>query len=161
MPILSLKSRNILYTCSLNLQEVIRESIKSGPDFAVISGRRTPEEQAEKVRLGYSKTMNSRHVATPPAQAFAVDIGPYIPGWGIITGNQSQLEALAKEYNFSIEGIRMRVWKQYGVVAGWILKTANELEIPLIWGGDWDRDWNALENSFEDLGHFEEPIDED
>ena len=158
MPRFSDKSISILVTCSLNIQDVMRIAISKGPDFAVISGRRSTGEQAEKVRLGFSKTMRSKHVADPPDLAKAVDIAPYIPDYGIIIGTTTQLKELSVKHGQSIEGIRMRVWKQYGLLAGYILRISDELGIPLNWGGDWDRDWNSIENNFEDLGHFEEVI---
>lgn len=57
MPKLSAKSESILETVDERIQAILAIAIENGPDFTVISGRRTPEEQREKVRRGYSKTM--------------------------------------------------------------------------------------------------------
>jgi len=160
MPQFGRASFDRLATCSPNIQRVMNRAIAypRGPDFGVISARRTVAEQAEKVRLGYSKTMNSAHVADPPALSKAIDIGPYIPEWGeLIVGSDAQVKRIAARTGFKEEGVRIRIWKQYGMLAGWILHVAESVGVELIYGGDWDRDWNAIENNFEDLGHFEEP----
>lgn len=149
-------SLGLLITCELEIQNVMRYAILNGPDFGIISGRRTTAEQAEKVKLGYSKTMNSKHVADPPGLSRAIDIGPYIPEYGeLIIGTTEQVKRLAERHHQSTTGIQMRIWKQYGLLAGYILRVAEQLDVRLTWGGDWDRDWNSIENNFEDLGHFE------
>jgi peptidoglycan L-alanyl-D-glutamate endopeptidase CwlK len=158
MPKLSSKSISILVTCSQNIQDVMRVAIVKGPDFSVISGRRSKAEQAEKVRLGYSKTMKSKHVADDPELSHAIDIGPYIPDYGLIIGTSEQVKSIAAKHSMSTIAVQMRIWKQYGLLAGYIMRVAEDMQIPLTWGGDWDRDWNAIENNFEDLGHFEEVI---
>lgn len=33
--------------------------------------------------------------------------------------------------------------------------------IPVRWGGDWDSDWRTVDNSFDDLMHFEITKQED
>jgi peptidoglycan LD-endopeptidase CwlK len=157
MPHFGERSLSVLVTCSLPIQNVMRAAIVNGPDFSIVSGRRTTAEQAEKVRLGYSKTMESKHVADPPDLSLAIDIGPYIPEYGeMIIGTTEQVKRLAARHQQSPVAIQMRIWKQYGLLAGWILRVAEEAEVPLRWGGDWDRDWNSIDNNFEDLGHFEE-----
>ena len=39
--------------------------------------------------------------------------------------------------------------------AGYVLATAKAMGIDLRWGGDWDRDTEVRDNSFDDLVHFE------
>lgn len=159
MPKFSNRSISILITCSQNLQDVARIAIADGPDFAVLSGRRTRAEQAEKVRLGYSKTMESKHVADPPWLSKAMDLGPYIAEWNeIIIGTPEQVHRIAAKTGMKPGAVELRIWKQYGLLAGYIMRVAQQMEVPLVWGGDWDRDWNAIDNGFEDLGHFEEVV---
>ncbi len=38
---------------------------------------------------------------------------------------------------------------------GFVLGTAKQLGIDVIWGGDWDNDTKTKDNSFDDLVHFE------
>ncbi len=39
--------------------------------------------------------------------------------------------------------------------AGYVLATAKAMGIDLRWGGDWNRDTEVRDNSFDDLVHFE------
>jgi hypothetical protein len=39
--------------------------------------------------------------------------------------------------------------------AGYVLATAKAMGVNLRWGGDWDRDTEVRDNSFDDLVHFE------
>lgn len=102
-----------------DLVKVMRESIKESPyDFAIIEGVRTSERQQELYKQGKSLTLLSRHLSGK-----AVDIMVYVDGKG--------------------------TWdnKYYSVVASHIKQKAKELNIPIIWGGDW--------RSFVDSVHFE------
>ena len=38
---------------------------------------------------------------------------------------------------------------------GFVLGTARQMGIEVIWGGDWDNDTKTKDNSFDDLVHFE------
>lgn len=58
-------------------------------DFAVHDGLRTPEEQAEYLRTGVTKTLNSKHLKQADGFGHAVDLVPYVNGklrweWGPI-----------------------------------------------------------------------------
>lgn len=39
--------------------------------------------------------------------------------------------------------------------AGFVLATAKQMGISIRWGGDWDKDTQVLDNTFDDLVHFE------
>ena len=43
-------------------------------------------------------------------------------------------------------------WHYFG---GYVLGTARQFGIDVIWGGDWDNDTKTKDNSFDDLVHFE------
>ena len=38
--------------------------------------------------------------------------------------------------------------------AGYVRARANELDIPIVWGGDWDMDFDLEDQDFYDLAHF-------
>ena len=38
---------------------------------------------------------------------------------------------------------------------GYVLGTASVLEIPIRWGGDWNKNFEVSDENFRDLGHFE------
>jgi hypothetical protein len=106
-------------------------------------GARTLATQELLVREKRSKTMNSKHVTHPPNVLFsrAMDIAPYPVIW---PENETQPErrrlARARLYLF----------------AGYVLATADRLNVPLRWGGNWDGDdFDLFDQKFNDLVHFE------
>lgn len=75
----SASSLSILATVDPRLQELatralLRLAREGGPSFAVVQGRRTREEQAELVRQGKSRNLDSAHL-----YGLAIDVGP--DGW--------------------------------------------------------------------------------
>jgi hypothetical protein len=76
---------------------------------------------------------DSRHNINPPVREFseAVDLAPMPIDW------------------------TARGLKKFYVLAGAMMATAWHMGIPLRWGGDWDRDLDLDDQSFNDLGHFE------
>lgn len=100
------------------LVDVVKRAIQlTEQDFSVHDGLRTVAEQREYVRRGVSKTMNSMHMKQPDGFGHAVDLVPYING-------QLRWE-----------------WRPIFVVAAAVRQVAEELDVPLIWGGVWDRDF--------------------
>ena len=76
-------------------------------DFTVTEGLRTKERQAQLVKAGASKTMNSRHIT-----GHAVDVAAWV------------------------DGVRWD-WPLYAKIAGAFKKAAADLGVPIVWGGDW------------------------
>lgn len=102
-----------------DLQRVMLASIPNSPlDFGITEGLRTKERQQELFNSGKSQTMRSRHLT-----GHAVDIAVFIDG--------------KPNWDF----------KNYQLVADHIKAKAKELNIPIVWGGDW--------TSFKDGPHFE------
>lgn len=110
------------------LVRVVKRAIEiTTQDFSVHDGLRTIAEQREYVRRGVSKTMNSMHMKQPDGFGHAVDLVPYING-------QLRWE-----------------WKPIFVIASAVRNAAAELDVPLVWGGVWDRDFLLLEPSPADM----------
>ncbi len=102
-----------------DLQRVMLASIVNSPlDFGITEGLRTKERQQELFNEGKSQTMRSRHLT-----GHAVDIVVLVNG--------------KVSWDF----------KDYQLVADHIKARAKELNIPIVWGGDW--------TSFKDGPHFE------
>lgn len=102
-----------------DMVKVMEEAIKESPlDFSITEGLRTKERQQELFSAGKSQTMNSRHLTGK-----AVDIAVLVDG--------------KVTWDFP----------KYQIVADHIKKVAKELEIDIVWGGDWV--------SFRDGPHFE------
>lgn len=104
-----------------DLVAVVKRAIElSAVDFGVTEGLRSRERQVELVSSGASKTMNSRHLT-----GHAVDLAAYVDG----------------QVNWD--------WPYYEELALAMKSAAQELGIPIEWGGDW--------KSFKDGPHFQLP----
>lgn len=135
MPSFSSSSRARLDTCDARIQRLFNAVI-IGYDCTVIEGHRPKHKQDQYYADGKSKLEwpNSKHNSSPSK---AVDVAPYLSGRGIPwPGTQ-------KDY-----------W-QFVHFAGYVLGIANELDISIRWGGDWDRDFDMSDQRFDDLVHFE------
>jgi peptidoglycan L-alanyl-D-glutamate endopeptidase CwlK len=107
-------------------------------DFVLLEGARTLDAQKANVAKGVSKTLDSKHVRTP---SLAWDIAPSPLLWPDEAGITPAESA-------------HRV-KRFHVLAGLMLGIAHARGVPLIWGGDWDRDFTFNDQKFHDLPHFE------
>ena len=61
---------------------IIRDAKGHGYDITIYSSLRTVAEQKEKVRLGYSKTMKSKHLPGWDGLSRAVDLADSKTAWG-------------------------------------------------------------------------------
>lgn len=113
------RSKERLQGVHPDLVKVLEKAIKESPlDFSITEGLRTKERQKALFDAGKSQTMNSRHLTGK-----AVDI------------------AVIKDGEVTWD------FKYYQLVADHIKKVAKELQIDIVWGGDWQ--------SFKDGPHFE------
>lgn len=98
-----------------DLVEVVRRAAKLSPvPFRVTEGVRTLARQRKLVADGFSKTMNSRHLAKgKPPVSHAVDISPMIGG----------------KVRFD--------WPPYYPLAVIMKQAARDVNVPIEWGGDW------------------------
>ena len=102
-----------------DLVRVVERAIElSTVDFTVLEGLRSPERQQTLVASGASQTLNSRHIT-----GHAVDLGAWVDN----------------QVDWS--------WPLYHQIANAMKAAANELGIPIVWGGDW--------KTFKDGPHFE------
>ena len=104
-----------------DLARIIRRAAETTPvDFTVTEGLRTLERQRRLVATGASRTLKSRHLT-----GHAVDLAAKVDG-------------------------RVRWdWPLYARLAQAVKAAADDLGLPVIWGGDW--------RSFRDGPHFELP----
>lgn len=138
MPTFSKRSMDQLQTCDYRLQRLFLSVILQY-DCTVIQGHRPIQEQLHLYATGKSKVKRGKHNESP---SLAVDVAPYIHGRGI-PWPKPQTTTYVKDVC------------QFYDFAGFVRGVASEMGIPIRWGGDWDRDNNLLDQTFDDLVHFE------
>lgn len=128
MPSFSRKSRERLDTCDIRLQKIFNRVIEI-TDCTILVGHRGQVDQNLAYTEGRSKLKwpESKHNKSP---SMAVDVAPYpIPeGWDK---------------------------RNFDHFAGVVRAVAWMMDIPIRWGGDWNSDWNLMDQTFNDLVHFE------
>jgi peptidoglycan L-alanyl-D-glutamate endopeptidase CwlK len=127
MPRYSKRSKERLATCDEKLQGVFNEVIKH-VDCSILEGHRSKERQNKLYDEGRTKVRypDGRHNADPSK---AVDVTPYPVNW----------EDRERQTLF----------------AGFVLGIARGMGLRLRWGGDWDQDFQVMDNRFDDFPHFE------
>ena len=127
MPKFGKKSKERLNTCNERLQKVFNEVIKH-VDCSVLEGHREKDRQNKLYEEGKTKVKypNGRHNRQPSS---AVDVTTYPVDW----------EDRERQTLF----------------AGFVIGVASQMNINLRWGGDWDQDFQVVDNRFDDFPHFE------
>jgi hypothetical protein len=117
-------------TCDVRLQNIVKAAIER-IDFTVLCGHRGEQEQNDAYEQGRSKLRwpQSKHNKVP---SLAVDLAPYPIDW----------------HNLD----------RFKAVAMVMIDEAKKLNVPLRWGGDFNRDGNLHNDRFVDAPHFQ--IDE-
>ena len=113
------RSENNLLGVHPDLVRVARRALElTTVDFTVIEGLRTLDRQRQLFDAGASTTLNSRHLT-----GHAIDVAPYIGG--VIRWDWPPFHQIAKAFKAA----------------------ASELDVAVIWGGDW--------RTFKDGPHWE------
>ena len=115
------------------LIDIILLAIKRTPiDFGVAyqGGARTAEEQNQLFKEGYSKC----------------------DGYLILSKHQS---GDAIDLNVFVGAKVVENKEMLCVIAGIMFACANELNVQIRWGLDWDKDGDIRDNTFNDMYHFE------
>jgi len=140
-----------LATCNEKLQKVFNRVILYH-DCSILCGFRGEEEQNEAYNNKMSKVQfpNSKHNSSPSK---AVDAVPY----PIIWPETLKMLNRFKEGRGTIAQVMMAIkdLNRFYCFAGYVLGMAQEMGIPLRWGGDWDGDMDFKDQTFDDLPHFE------
>lgn len=127
MPHFGRRSLHQLRTCDPQLQRLF-ERVVLQYDCSVLIGHRGRAAQNDARRTGRSKLWfpDGNHNKYPSK---AADVAPWPTDWK----NRKRF------YHFG----------------GYVLGVAEVLAIPIRWGGDWDRDYDLDDQTFNDLVHFE------
>ena len=127
MPHFGKSSKKRLSTCDSKLQEIFNEVIKH-VDCSVLEGHREKDRQNKLFEEGKTKVKypDGRHNRQPSS---AVDVTPYPVDW--------------------------KDRERQTLFAGFVIGIASQMGINLRWGGDWDQDFQVVDNRFDDFPHFE------
>jgi len=132
MATFSAASEKQLATLHPDLQRVLRLAIRHF-DFVVVEGHRGKEAQNAAYAKGFSKVRwpHGNHNTLPSK---AVDLAPYPIDWSD----------------------RAAALERFAFMAGVVTTCAEQLGVPLRWGGDWnDNEDTRDEGAFRDRPHFE------
>lgn len=102
-----------------DLRKVMDRALQEAPfAFVVTEGLRTLERQRELVRIGASRTLNSRHLT-----GHAVDLVPFVD----------------IDKDGRVETEEMYAWPLYNQLAPVIKSAALKEGVDIVWGGDWKK----------------------
>ena len=127
MPYIGKSSKKRLLTCDDRLQKVFNGVIKH-VDCSVLEGHRSKDRQNKLYEEEKTKVKypDGRHNRQPSS---AVDVTPYPVDW--------------------------KDRERQTLFAGFVIGVASQMGINLRWGGDWDQDFQVVDNRFDDFPHFE------
>ena len=147
MPSFGSKSRTRLNTCHPSLQ-LLMDAVVKGFDCSIIEGSRSKEVQDEYFKRGVTKVQwpNSRHNVVLPNLSTAVDVVPYIPAMGGQIWPDPDRQS-PEEY--------LRTLGVFYMFLGYVKRVAEEMNISVTFGADWDSDLNLLDQKFHDLPHIQ------
>lgn len=129
------RSKGFMVGVHPSLVSIASEALERSPvDFGCSEPQtRTPAQQAEKVRLGYSKSLNGPHVIKPDGFGHALDLVPWIDGlfqWG--------------DDQWRVHTRDGRTLKPFYDIASVMREVSLEHKVPIRWGAVWDRPLGAL-----------------
>ena len=127
MPRFSDFSKANIETLDQRLQDICAYSI-AFVDLRVLEGHRGRDRQIQLFMEGKSKVTwpDSRHNSVP---SLAMDLIVCPIDW--------------------------KDRERATLFAGFILGVGASMGVQLVWGGDWNRDWQVKDNNFDDLWHFQ------
>lgn len=123
-----------------DLVKVMRAAKQEPQPFEIVYGLRTEAEEVKAVTSGHSQTLHSRHLpqSHEHMESCAVDVA------AIIKGNLSWAPGQEAEV--------------FGQIAKQVQEAADELKIPIQWGGAMVGAWvPGVPSHFHDWGHFQLP----
>jgi len=115
-------------------------------DFTVLYGHRTPEDQFELFKQG-RKPQSGIWVISDKSK-----IVTYKDGFDLKSTHNEYPSKGIDVTPYPIEWNNIK--KQY-YFAGRVMEKARQLDVKLIWGGNWDGDEDFEDQSFNDLCHFQ------
>ena len=120
---LSRKSADKLTRLHPDLRRVIERAIQlTATDFTVLETLRSPQRQSRLISEGKSKTSNSRHLGRVPAHRPELGAVAHAADLGALLNNRLSWD-----------------WPGYFQIADAVRQASLELNIPVVWGGCWQK----------------------
>lgn len=146
MPSFGTSSERKLATVDPELVEIPRLVMSWGVyDFTIVWGWRSDQQQMDAFLSGNSKKKTgSYHQVTKNGSPFAqaIDFAP----WCLLPSGEM--------------GIPWKDTHAFAVLGGMMIAAGEILEIPVVYGGDWDMDGLTTDQSLMDWGHFQKKLPE-
>jgi len=149
-------SRERLETCHPKIIKLF-EKVVEKYDCSVLEGVRSIERQRSLVDSGRSTTMHSKHLPNKNGLSLAADVVPYPISWGA-TEQKAILNAINSRSKSELLKLMMDyrlVYARFYHFAGYVRGVAEELDIDITWGGDWNGNFDFKDQTFHDLPHFQ------
>jgi len=129
-------------------------------DHSIICSIRSKEDQNKAFNSSPQRShikwpMSKHNVTSERTKADAIDVWPWIPGFGAISGSKEQIADIMLKQNKSRVQVLAFVYKSFARLSGYYQMAGYDLGFDTIWGGDWDNDGNLLDQNFHDLPHIE------
>lgn len=154
-------SKAFLNTCTPGIQRVFGQVVRYF-DNKILDGARTPDDQKKNVASGASKTLDSKHIPRKPngdydpnGKSKAVDAAPYPIKWPDVKAFKAILDKLSEDERKALK-IYIKTVGRFYAFHGYAMATGDAMGVSLRGGGDWDKDWDFTDQTFDDLVHFEE-----
>lgn len=154
MPSFGATSAKKLAECDERLQGLFNDVVKVF-DCTVVTGYRGKEDQDAAVAANKSQIMwpNGKHNRKP---SLAADVAPYSARFKQpLVGSKTQIIFISKETGRTEAATQQYIREQYSFFAGYVLGRARSMGLVVRWLGDENRNWDTLDNKFDDLMHFE------
>ena len=147
------KSLANIAQCKKPLQDVLLEHSKHF-NSSVVCGHRPKIDQMKAFYAKVSKLQwpDSKHNSTP---SNAFDIYPWHDKYKSLTEDNEVINRIVAISGCSRQAALNFIRTQYYMQAQSIMISARIVGVELRWGGDWDSDLDFLDQTFNDLAHFE------
>lgn len=155
------KSREVLSTVHPLLQQLFTRVLQSGYDHTPVRGVRTLDKQLGYLHSGWSRTPNSRHLPGGGLRRKSDGDTTLPTGLWLAAVDDDNVELIDPDGVSHAVDVRPYPFREdrehFIAFASFVRGAAAILEIPIRWGGDWDRDYELGDQTFFDLVHFELP----
>lgn len=149
----SKSSERKLLTCHPALRYIFREVLKDS-DHTVSFGHRTRIVQQELYFQGRELIDGIWQIVNPALRVTNCD-GYINPSYHNNDGESGEPLSLAIDVYPYFNGKMQTDERNMAFFAGKVWEIAKKQGIPIVWGGDWDGDYDVTDNRLMDMAHYQ------